>query len=519
MLRFASLAETAERVSATRSRNAKVRALTEVLASASEDELPIVVGFLIGEPRQRRLGVGWGSLALVDDIDIDVASDANTSALSVLEIDAVLTELARTGGPGSVAERTHLLGGLRARSTDAEWDLLKRLLLGDLRIGALGGLVLDAIALAFSVPADGVRRAHLLTGDLGATSVLARSGVEQLIGVRLSVLRPVQPMLAATSGSVTDAITELGRSSVEWKLDGARIQVHRHGSDIRIVTRNLNDVTDRLPEVVALVRSLPVNSVVLDGEVLRMRTDGRPEPFQDTMSRFGSEASASARSGDDAVAGSNGSLRAFFFDCMHLDGTDLLDRPLHERAQALARSVGGHRVPSIVTDDPAEAQRFADAALDLGHEGVMVKAIGSTYEAGRRGSTWRKVKPVRTLDLVVIAAEWGHGRRQGRLSNLHLAARADDDSGFVMVGKTFKGLTDAVLESQTAELLERETSRQGITVFVRPELVVEIALDGVQRSTRYPGGVALRFARVRHYRPDRSPADADRLSAVRSLLA
>ena len=516
-LQFASLVEAAAAASATRSRIAKVRALAEVLVSASEDELPIVVGFLIGEPRQGRLGVGWGSLGAV--ADMAAPADPGEAPLSVLEIDAVFTELARTSGPGSVAERTALLGGLRDRSTDAEWDLLRRLFLGDLRIGALRGLVLDAIAVGFSVPADAVRRAHLLTGDLGETSTLARRGLEQLGAVRLTVLRPVQPMLAATSGSVTDAIVELGRSSVEWKLDGARIQVHRHGSDVKIVTRNLNDVTDRLPEVVALVRSLAVNSLVLDGEVLRIRDDGRPESFQDTMSRFGSETPVGPPSNDASDMWSKGSLRAFFFDCMHLDGADLLDRPLHERAVALAQAVGEHRVPSIVTDDPTDAQRFADIALELGHEGVMVKAIGSTYEAGRRGSTWRKVKPVRTLDLVVIAAEWGHGRRQGRLSNLHLAARADDDSGFVMVGKTFKGLTDAVLESQTTELLLRETSRQGITVFVRPELVVEIALDGVQRSTRYPGGVALRFARVRHYRPDRTAADADRLSAVRALLA
>ena len=515
-LQFASLVEAAAAASATRSRIEKVRALMKVLVLASEEELPIVVGFLIGEPRQGRLGVGWGSIGAVSDMAVRL--DRSAEPLSVLEIDAVFTELARTSGPGSVAERTLLLGGLRARSTDAEWDLLRRLFLGDLRIGALGGLVLDAIASGFSVPADAVRRAYLLTGDLGATSKLACGGVEQLAAVRLTVLRPVQPMLAATSGSVADAITELGCSSVEWKLDGARIQVHRRGSDIKIVTRNLNDVTDRLPEVVALARSLPVNAVVLDGEVLRIRRDGRPESFQDTMSRFGSETPVATLSDDVSATGSKGSLRAFFFDCMHLDGSDLLDRPLHERAVALARAVGEHRVPSIVTDDPVEAQRFADVALDLGHEGVMVKAIGSAYEAGRRGSTWRKVKPVRTLDLVVIAAEWGHGRRQGWLSNLHLGARADDDSGFVMVGKTFKGLTDAVLASQTAALLEREMSRSGITVFVRPELVVEIALDGVQRSTRYPGGVALRFARVKHYRPDRSAASADRLSAVRDLL-
>ncbi len=507
---FAAVVAAATQASATRSRIAKVRALVDLISTAESDDVAVIVGFLIGEPRQRRLGVGWGSL---DAFRGDGGGAADASSLSVGEVDQVFTTLAATTGVGSVAGRNMQLTQLRSRATPDEWDFLCRLFLGDLRIGALGGIVLEAIAASFAVPVVAVRRAHLLTGDLAHTAVISREGVDALDAVQLVVLRPVQPMLAATSASVGDALRELGRSSIEWKLDGARIQVHRQGNDVVIVTRNLNDVTDRLPEVVSLVRSLPVRSVVLDGEVLRIRNDGRPESFQDTMSRFGSGEETVSASGGDGAA-----LSAYFFDCMHLDGVDFLDRPLHERAAALDAAVGPHRIPSLVTDDPDAAERFAVDALARGHEGVMVKAIESTYEAGRRGSTWRKVKPVRTLDLVVLAAEWGHGRRQGWLSNLHLGARADDGSGFVMVGKTFKGLTDAVLASQTTELLARETERRGITVYVRPELVVEIALDGAQRSSRYPGGVALRFARVRQYRPDRSADTADLLSSVHALL-
>jgi DNA ligase-1 len=314
-------------------------------------------------------------------------------------------------------------------------------------------------------------------------------------------------MLAATSSSVEDAVTSCGRSSVEWKLDGARVQVHRDGDAVAVFTRNLNDVTARLPGIVELVRALPATQLVLDGEAIGLVEDERPEVFQDTMSRFGRQ---------DGVAGAG--LAARFFDILHLDGTDLLDEPLEARLAALESVVGPHRVPGIVTDDPVEAADFLAGALAAGHEGVMVKAISSTYEAGRRGGSWRKVKPVETLDLVVLAAEWGHGRRQGWLSNLHLGARDTEGDGYVMVGKTFKGLTDAVLTWQTEQLLSREVERTRGTVWVRPELVVEIALDGVQRSTRYPGGVALRFARVRGYRPDKDAADADTIDTVRALL-
>jgi DNA ligase-1 len=308
-------------------------------------------------------------------------------------------------------------------------------------------------------------------------------------------------MLASTAASVTEAIGACGLSSVEWKLDGARIQAHRSGGEVRLYTRNGNDITDRLPGVVDVVRSMPAHALVLDGEVLGEGV------FQETMSSFGRQ---------DGVAGA--SLHAWFFDCLHVDGEDLLDHPLTERLAVLDRVAGRWRIPGVVTDDAAEAEAFADDALARGHEGVMVKAAGSTYEAGRRGGSWKKVKPVRTLDLVVLAAEWGHGRRQGWLSNLHLGARDPDGGPPIMVGKTFKGLTDELLTWQTAALLEREVARSGITVHVRPELVVEIALDGVQRSTRYDGGVALRFARVRRYRDDKSPADTDTIDAVRALL-
>jgi DNA ligase-1 len=349
----------------------------------------------------------------------------------------------------------------------------------------------------------------MLAGDLPAVARLALAGgTEALTAVGLEPLRPVQPMLAATATGVADALAATGPASVEWKLDGARIQAHRSGTEVRLFTRNLNDVTERLPGIVELVASLPGGALVLDGEAIGLGDGGeRPDRFQDTMSRFGRQ-----RDGAGAV------LVARFFDLLHLDGTDLIDRPLHERLAALDAVAGPAAMPRIETDDADQAAAFLAAALDRGHEGVMVKALDSPYDAGRRGGAWRKVKPVRTLDLVVLAAEWGHGRRAGWLSNLHLGARDPGGGPFVMVGKTFKGLTDELLRWQTAELQARAERTTGPVVQVRPELVVEIALDGVQASTRYPGGVALRFARVRRYRDDKSPAEADTIDAVRALL-
>jgi DNA ligase-1 len=368
----------------------------------------------------------------------------------------------------------------------------------------------DAVAKAADVSAALVRRAAMLSGDLRRTALVALTeGGPALEAVRLHVGRGILPMLASGAPDVATAITELGEASVEWKLDGARIQVHKNDAEIRIYTRNLNDVTERLPGVAELVRALPSRAVVLDGEAIGVDDDARPHAFQDTMSSFGREAVD--------VLGAAGSLHAFFFDVLHLDGDDLIDRPLRERLAVLDLLLSERGVPRLVTTSVPDALAFFENALASGHEGVMIKAIDSPYDAGRRGAAWRKVKPVHTLDLVVLAAEWGHGRRRGWLSNLHLGARAHDGS-FVMVGKTFKGLTDALLEWQTGELLAREVRRDGITVFVRPELVVEIALDGVQASTRYDGGVALRFARVRRYRDDKEPSGADTIETVQAML-
>jgi DNA ligase 1 len=441
---------------------------------------------------------------------------ATEPTLTTDEVSATLDALAAAGGEGSQTHRRALLADMFALATSAEAALLRSMLTGELRQGALAGVVLDSIALAFDVPAASVRRAHLLSGDLGDAASAAARGASALDAVKLHVGRAVQPMLASTAASIETAVAELGRVSVEWKLDGARIQVHRSGQDVWVYTRNLNDVTHRLPDVVACTLALPVNSVVLDGEVLGLDADGRPRAFQQTMSRFGTE--------DAQIAPDAPGLAPFFFDCLHVDGRDLLDEPLSIRLAELERIASAQRVPGIVTDSLEVALAVQADSLGRGHEGVMVKAADSTYDAGRRGASWRKVKPVRTFDLVVLAVEWGSGRRQGWLSNLHLGARVeatdeeDRVAQFVMVGKTFKGLTDALLTWQTEQLLAREVRRTPGTVWVRPELVVEIALDGVQHSTRYPGGIALRFARVKGYRPDKSAAEADTIDALRALL-
>jgi DNA ligase 1 len=535
--RFAEVAATSAAVGATRSRTAKVAALAELLGRLGPDEVVPVVAMLSGTVRQGRIGVGWATVA-----KLDVSPLEGDPVLEIVEVDAALDALAGASGPGSVGARHAVLVELLERATAPEVDLLRRLLTGELRQGALESLVVDAVARASDVPAAVVRRAAMLAGDVPAVAAVALhgGGRRQLDALGLRVGTAIQPMLAASAESVADALERTGEASVEWKLDGARIQAHRDGDDVRLFTRNLNDVTDRLPGIVELVRSFPARSLVLDGEAMswdpvtkgppdEVRTgratarepdgDGarapasggaapRPALFQDTMSSFG-------RQRGDAGA----RLRAGFFDVLHVDGEDLLDRPLVERLEVLDRVVGPAAIPRLVTADAAAAEAFAADALARGHEGVMVKALGSTYDAGRRGGSWRKVKPVRTLDLVVLAVEWGSGRRQGWLSNLHLGARAEGPPAeFVMVGKTFKGMTDELLAWQTEQLLAREVAREGHVVHVRPELVVEIALDGVQRSTRYPGGVALRFARVRRYRDDKDAADADTITTVQALL-
>jgi DNA ligase-1 len=500
-----AVVETSRALAATRSRKTKIDALAATLRACEPDEIAIVVNLLTGEPRQGRIGVGWATLSAARK----AAESSAEPTLTVAELDDVLDRIAATTGPGSATARQLLLAELFARSTSAEADFVVRLLTGELRQGALAGLMADAIASAAQVPVTAVRRAAMLSGDLADTARRADTGGETaLAAIGLEVLRPVQPMLAASAASVSEALDATGRASVEWKLDGARIQVHRAGDEVRAFTRNLNDITARVPEVVKVVRAFSAHTFVLDGEAIGLTEDALPRRFQDTMSRFGT---------DDATS-HDMTLAPFFFDVLHLDGEDLLDRTLAERAVILAALVGEWRVPAIETDDSDEAEAFLADALATGHEGVMVKALDSRYEAGRRGAAWRKVKPVRTLDLVVLAAEWGHGRRRGWLSNLHLGARDAHTGEFVMVGKTFKGLTDQLLTWQTEQLQVIATRRDDYTVYVRPELVVEIGLDGVQKSTRYAGGVTLRFARVRAYRPDKTAADADTIDAVRALL-
>jgi DNA ligase 1 len=499
-------------VEAVASKKEKTRYLAELLGRATDEELPIVIAALSGEPRQGRVGVGWATVygrhAPPTQPENPGTPNGDASP-TLLEFDALLERLQLTTGPGSVGLRQTLLDAFMNRCGSETQTFISQLLTGGLRQGALHSLMVEAAALALGCKPTELRKALTLHADLGALAVLVREkGAAALTGVHIVPGRPLQPMLAATAESVETALREIsGPVSIEWKLDGARIQVHRFNDTVRIFTRNLNDVTDRLPTVVAELRALPATTFVADGEVMGFLDETTPARFQDTMSDVGKDAPEATRV----------QLRPYLFDLLHLDGADLVERPLHERL-ALLDSLASHlRVPGRLTDDLDDALAVQTEALGRGHEGVMVKDATSTYEAGRRGSSWRKVKPVHTFDLVVLAAEWGHGRRTGWLSNLHLGARNPETNEFVMVGKTFKGLTDALLTSQTAGLLARETHRAGITVWVRPELVVEIALDGVQRSTRYPGGIALRFARVKRYRPDRTPESADTIDTLRSL--
>ncbi|MFC4138512.1 MULTISPECIES: ATP-dependent DNA ligase [unclassified Microbacterium] len=505
-MRLEELTETAEEVAATSSRLAKIDALARLLQRAAPEELPVLTGLLLASPRQGRLGVGWRGLSALQ------VEHAEASALTITDVDEALDALAHASGTGSAAQRTALLVDLASRATPDEWDFLARAMLGELRTGALGGVLLDAIARAADRPAASVRRAAMLSGDLGETAVTALTGTEDdLDAVGLQVGRPVLPMLAATAATPTAALEITGRASVEYKLDGARIQVHRHGDDVGVYTRSLADITHRVPEIVEIVRGLPGHDLILDGETLSLDEDGGPRPFQQTMSRFGADVSR------ELV------LRPWFFDLLHVDGRDLIDEPLSTRLEELERVAGEWRMPGIVTDDADAAEQLSREALAAGHEGVLVKAIDAPYAAGRRGKSWVKVKPVLTFDLVVLAAEWGSGRRRGWLSNLHLGAldpagEFGDPGAFVMVGKTFKGLTDELLKWQTETFPEYETERTPYAVHLRPALVVEIAIDGVQSSSRYPGGIALRFARVKGYRPDKTPAEADTIQTLRGLL-
>lgn len=493
-------------VGAASSRLAKVARLAGLLGQAGGDgrEIAVVVAWLSGELPQRQIGVGWAALR-------SLPPPAPQSTLTVAQVDATFTEIGGVAGTGSQARRAGLLADLFAAVTDTEQTFLRRLLGGELRQGALAGVMADAVASAAQLPAVQVRRAAMLGGDLPAVAAAALTGgAAALEQFRLQVGRPVGPMLAQTATGTAEALDKLGGTAIfEAKLDGARVQIHRLGEQVTVYTRSLDDVTARLPEVVAATLALPVASLIADGEAIALRPDGRPHRFQVTASRFGRTARVDQP------------LSVFYFDLLHLDGTDLLDAPATDRAAALAGVVPAQfRVDSITTSDAAAAQQFLDATLAAGHEGVMAKSPTAPYEAGRRGAGWLKVKPVHTLDLVVLAVEWGSGRRTGKLSNIHLGAKDVAGDGFVMLGKTFKGMTDTMLDWQTARFLElADGAGDGHVVRVRPEQVVEIAIDGVQGSTRYPGGVALRFARVVRYRDDKSPADADTIDTVRALYA
>jgi DNA ligase 1 len=497
---FADVVEASRLVTDTSSRSRKVAILAELLRRLEPDEVPIVVGFLSGVPRQGRIGVGYAAVYRTD------ARPALESSLNVSDVDVAISEIEAATGTGSTAGRRQLLDALLARATAPEADFLRHLFTGELRQGALAGIMADAVAKAAGVPIDLARRALMLSGDLTQMAQIAlSSGEAGLRAVGFEIFRPILPMLASTSATAAEALAGFERASVEWKLDGIRIQIHRRESEVHIYTRNLNEITDALPGIVAAVLRLPVRQAVLDGEALWMSEEG-PGSFQHTVSQIDSDAPPEG-------------IVTFLFDLLHLDGEDLLDTPLHERAARLSVIAPELKIPSVITSDADEAQRALEDSLAAGHEGVVVKDAASTYAAGRRGQAWRKVKPVRTFDLVVLGAEWGHGRRRGWLSNLHLGARDPRTGAFVMVGKCFKGLTDELLRWQTDELLRREVDRRGIAVLVRPELVVEIALDGVQSSTRYPGGVALRFARVKRYRPDKDAAEADVIDDLRALLS
>ncbi len=499
MTLFADVVTASAGVAATSSRSAKVATLADLLRRLEPGEVPVVVGILSGVPRQGRVGVGYATIGAIS------RPPAVEPSLSVEDVDRAISEVEAATGSGSAARRRELLETLLGRATEPESAFLVGLLTGGLRQGALAGLMADAVAKAAAVPGAIARRALMLSGDLTEMARIAMAdGEEGLRAVGFEIFRPILPMLASTGATVAEALAGMDLASVEFKLDGIRIQIHRRGEEVRIYTRNLNEITDTLPGIVAAVRGLPVRQAVLDGEALWMDAGG-PAPFQFTVSQI------------DSGAPPEG-IVTFLFDVLHVDGEDLLDTPLHERATRLKAVAPAHTIPGILTSDPAAAQQVLDEAIAAGHEGVVVKDAASTYAAGRRGRAWRKVKPVRTYDLVVLGAEWGHGRRRGWLSNLHLGARDPETGAFVMVGKTFKGLTDELLRWQTEALLARETERHGIAVMVRPELVVEIALDGVQSSTRYPGGIALRFARVKRYRPDKDAQDADVIGELRALM-
>ena len=505
MTLLAELVATSAQVAGTASRLAKTRLIADFLRRLEKGEVEIAIDYLSGEIPQGKLALGYASLKSL------VGSPALSAGLALHDVDKAFTELKETRGK---AAREQIGRALLQRATSAEQDFLVRLIVGELRQGALEGVMLDAVAAAADLPAAEVRRAATFAGGIApAAQAALAGGSAALARFAVQLMQPVLPMLAQSAEDTAAAMAQLGTAILEWKLDGARVQVHKSGDDVRAYTRSLNDVTPAVPEVTEILSEARAESLILDGEVIALRADGRPHPFQLTMRRFGRKLDVEALRAELP-------LSVFFFDCLYLDGTPLVDHPARERHDLLRKVLPAATVtPSLITDDPEKAQKFYEQALAQGHEGIMAKAPAAPYEAGRRGAGWLKVKRARTLDLVVLAAEWGNGRRRGWLSNLHLGARDPRSGAFVMLGKTFKGLTDELLKWQTQEFLARETRRDDYTVYVRPELVVEIAFNDLQESPHYPAGLALRFARVKGYRPDKRADEADTIDTVRAIYA
>jgi DNA ligase-1 len=494
-------------VAETSGRRDKIGLLAALLATVPPPEIEIATAYLSGAVRQDKLGVGWAALQSAGS-----GPAAPSSTVVLAEVDATLQQIAKTSGKGSAEAKQRLLRELLARMTADEQQFFFGLVMGELRQGAVEGLVVEAVAHAAGVPAADVRRAVMMAGDVPRVARAALvEGPAGLTAFAVQLFRPVLPMLAGTAESEAEALAELGEAALEYKLDGARVQIHKAGDEIRVYSRRLNEVTPAVPELVEAARAMPARELILEGEAIALRPDGTPHPFQTTMSRFGRRLEVERMRGTTPLA-------LFLFDLLYLDGAPLIDEPLYRRSAELVKSVPAEfMVPRLVTASVADAREFLAASLGRGHEGIMAKAVDSPYEAGRRGRRWLKVKPVRTLDLVVLAAEWGHGRRRGWLSNLHLGARDSERGGFVMLGKTFKGMTDEALAWQTERLQQLEVSRDGHTVYVRPELVVEVAFNDLQESPQYPGGLALRFARIKGYRADKSAAEADTLQTLREI--
>ncbi len=508
-MKLRELADLSAEVTRHAGRLAKIGRLAECLRRLEPGEIPIAVAYLCGELPQGKVGIGWSMLkdALAD-------RPSESAALTLADTDACFENVRRTTGSGSGRRRAETLAGLLGRASETEREFLQRLVIGEMRHGALEGVMMEAVARASGLPSRAVRRAYFVNGSLGHVASVALSrGEAGLNGLKLTPGRPILPALAQPCDDVADAMRQLGTAALEYKMDGARVQVHKFGSEVAVFTRGLRDVAPAVPELVESVSALGVREAILDGEVLAFRPDGKPHPFQTTMRRFG-------RKLDVAGLRRELPLTPYFFDCLCVDGHTLIDAPGRERIDALAATVpAALRMPRMITDSTAAAEAFFSAAVSAGHEGVMAKAPDGPYEAGERSRNWLKIKRVHTLDLVVLAAEWGHGRRRGWLSNLHLGARDPVDGSFVMLGKTFKGLTDAMLTEQTEFLQRLETARDRHTVYVRPEVVVEVAFNDLQASPQYPAGLALRFARVKRYRPDKPAEQADTIETARAIHA